>query len=617
MSAPDLTTISEAIRTGDWAETERRVQAQLADFPQDENLLTMFAISLQMQDRIAESVDAYAHLTRLFPDNGEHWGNYATALREQGQLEQSAAAYANAIRFAPGDAGHLINFALLQLQQHDFVEARETALKAYAIDPASARICIHTARACQSCREYDEAEKLLKPWRQWLPLEDELQQELGDLLLAIGDGAAAMILLEDLVRRAPGNVLALIHLASAYERLNRLPEAEATLGQIAAMRADITDAAQMELAHVLAKIAQRSGDLAEARAILESAGARGERDFAYYFNLAEIYAKQGDTGRVMQTLLVAHELQVEELKKFIPKRFEPGAAIIPTTVPRVSDAEFRAWPRLTAPDAKQSPVFIVGFPRSGTTLLEQMLDAHPGLQSMDENPFFNNLSDQLADDGVFVPEDIHRLGQADCDELRKRYLGMVCDAIPRKWDTQLVDKNPLNMVWLPLIHRLFPDAKFILALRHPCDVILSCYMQNFRSTVLAAACASLERLATAYVDSMRNWLHHAGVFKPSVLTVRYEDIVADVSAQAAQIGRFLELGDASPLLRFDEHARNKGFIGTPSYTQVIQPVNTKGLNRWLRYRDYIEPVLPILEPMLQYWGYSAESNVGVTSAPVS
>jgi hypothetical protein len=294
----------------------------------------------------------------------------------------------------------------------------------------------------------------------------------------------------------------------------------------------------------------------------------------------------------------------------IPRRFEPGASPLPVAERRVSAAEVAQWPTLQAPDAQRSPVFIVGFPRSGTTLLEQMLDAHPKLQSMDENPFFNNLSDQLAEQDIFVPEDIRVLDQRDCDELRRRYLTMVCETIPRNWDTQIVDKNPLNMLWLPLIHRLFPAAKFILALRHPCDVILSCYMQNFRASVLAAACSSLERLATAYVASMESWLHHVALFQPDVLIVRNEDVIADVAGQAAAIGKFLGLQDATPLLKFDEHARGKGFIGTPSYTQVIQPVNSKGMNRWQQYRGHIEPILPILEPMLRHWGYSVEPVEG-------
>jgi hypothetical protein len=232
-----------------------------------------------------------------------------------------------------------------------------------------------------------------------------------------------------------------------------------------------------------------------------------------------------------------------------------------------------------------------------------MLDAHPGLQSMDEQPFFSILGHEITRLGVRLPDEIYRLNQHDCDELRSRYLGLVCEKIPRKWDTQLVDKNPLNMLWMPLILRLFPEAKFILALRHPCDVVLSNYMQNYRASVLASACSTLERTARAYVAAMESWLYHVDVLKPRLLISRYEELVNDPARQAARIAAFLEVDDPEPMLRFDQHARDKGFIATPSYTQVVQPVNRKGLNRWQRYQREFEPVLPILEPMLRHWEY--------------
>ncbi|MGH9807240.1 MAG: sulfotransferase family protein, partial [Terriglobia bacterium] len=158
--------------------------------------------------------------------------------------------------------------------------------------------------------------------------------------------------------------------------------------------------------------------------------------------------------------------------------------------------------------------------------------------------------------------------------------------------------------WLPMIHRLFPEAKFILALRHPCDVMLSCYMQNFQSMILTVACASLESLAKAYVEAFECWLHHVEVFKPDVFVSRYEELVADTPLQTRRIAEFLGLADAESMLRFDARAIEKGYIATPSYAQVIQPINTKGLNRWHRYREYFEPVLPILKPMLDHWGYN-------------
>jgi hypothetical protein len=95
------------------------------------------------------------------------------------------------------------------------------------------------------------------------------------------------------------------------------------------------------------------------------------------------------------------------------------------------------------------------------------------------------------------------------------------------------------------------------------------------------------------------------VFHPPQHDTRYDDAAAHTAAQTKRLAEFLELEDASPMLRFDAHARDKGFIGTPSYSQVIEPVNTKGLNRWVKYRPYFEKALPILEPMLEQWGYSA------------
>ncbi|RYD15655.1 MAG: sulfotransferase family protein [Lysobacteraceae bacterium] len=603
MTAIEFPAVSAAIRVRDWAEAERQARLHLSTHPHREDLLLMLAISLQMQDKIADAVAAHAQLTQRFPQNATYWGNYATALREAGSFDEAAAAHQRALQLAPDDAHELTNYGLLQLHRRDYQAARATLSRALALNPGSPEARIRAARAADACREYDEAQELLAPWRNWLPLEDDLQLELGDLLLSSGDGFDAIAVLEQLVQRAPANVSALVHLASAYERLNKLPQAQATMARIQPLRAGIGPAQAAELTHVLAKIAQRAGDLDDARVLLEGAGPRGEGDFAHYFSLADIHARLGNVEQTMQALESAHALQQVELKQAVPARFQPGASVLPAADRCIERADYERWPTLIAPEQGQSPVFIVGFPRSGTTLLEQMLDAHPHLQSMDENPFLNKLCDQLADQGIMVPYDIHRLGQRDCDELRRRYLTMVCRTVPRQWDAQIVDKNPLNMLWLPFIHRLFPNARYILALRHPCDVILSCYMQNFRSNMLAAACTTLERLATAYVASMRNWLHHVEVLQPAVLNVRNEELIADPTAQAQRIGAFLGLEDASPLLRFDQHARDKGFIATPSYTQVIQPINAKGMNRWHRYRAYLDPVLPILEPMLRHWEY--------------
>ncbi|MEO9077973.1 MAG: sulfotransferase, partial [Rhodanobacter sp.] len=168
---------------------------------------------------------------------------------------------------------------------------------------------------------------------------------------------------------------------------------------------------------------------------------------------------------------------------------------------------------------------------------------------------------------------------------------------------RLVDKNPLNLLHLPLIYRLFPEASIILALRHPCDVILSCYMQNFRASGFQVLCSSLERLARGYVNGMQYWIYHENLFRPNVLHLRYEDLLDDFNAEVDRIASFIGIDDAASLRNFHLHAQQKGFISTPSYAQVVQPPNKSAVGRWRRYEQEFTPLLPILKDVMEHWGY--------------
>lgn len=601
-----LDSIVAALESGNPLSAERLCRTQLQESPEAADVEVLLALSLWRQGNRDGALEIYAKLTRLHPEQSIHWQNYATALRQVSDLEAAERASEMAVRLAPDDAELLELHGLLQMQRGKPAEARNTLLRAFGKSPDSPSIRIHAAQACSACRDY-RAEELIKPWREWLPLEEGLQLELAGVQIQQGEAISALEVLEDLLRRAPTNVSAQLSLASVYERVNRLSDAEAMLQSIDTSSTQIDDI-RGAVDRQRAQLALRHGDPATARAILERVGPAGDADYGYWFTLGNIRDKLGDTSAAMQALAAAHARQIQEFAVALPHYFEPGAEILPNANVRVAASDYRGWPQLSAPDSSQSPVFVVGFPRSGTTLLEQMLDAHPRLQSMDERPFFNILAGQLErSTNLEIPRDIASLRQRDCDELRKGYLILACEKVPRRWNARLVDKNPLNMLWLPMIHRMFPHAKFVLALRHPCDAILSCYMQNFRAAVLAVASETLERLARAYVAAMQNWLYHVEVFHPDVLVSRYEDLVADPHRQAREIASFLEIDDADAMLGFAERARQKGYIKTPSYTQVIEPINAKGVGRWQRYREYFEPILPILQPMLAHWQYAANA----------
>ena len=233
-----------------------------------------------------------------------------------------------------------------------------------------------------------------------------------------------------------------------------------------------------------------------------------------------------------------------------------------------------------------------------------MLDAHADFQSMDERSFIHELTERMALAGQRYPDDLASLSQTDVDQLRAVYFELVGHVLPDLGQRRLVDKNPLNMLCLPMIMRLFPQARIILCLRHPCDVLLSCSMQPFRSPAFMVLCSSLQRLAQGYVRAFGQWYEQAGVFAPHVLEWRYESVVGDFNPQVARLGKFLDVGDASAMTRFAEHARGKPFISTPSYAQVTQPAHARAVGRWQHYREQFEPVLPVLRPLLERLGYT-------------
>lgn len=595
--------IVAALQAGELQLAEQRCRAALAQAPDQPDLLLLLALGLQQQGRSHDALPMFARLVEVCPEDSLHWSNYALALGRVGDLEAAERAAEAAARLAPHDPERLDELGLIQIQNGKPAAAQASLMRAHELAPDAVSIRLHAARACLACHDH-RAEILLQPWRSWLPLADEHMAELIQLLVQVSELDDGMELLEDRVRRAPDDWSAQLLLAKVYERVNQLEQAQSKLQWIlAAIPADADPGIRREVESQQAQLAMRRRDHAAARALLEHVGPGHAAHDDYYFALAKACDRLGDADAAMQALQTAHAIQVRLLGTSNPHLLEPDAPLLPHVEDRVGEADYRAWPALKAPDSSQSPVFVVGFPRSGTTLLEQMLDAHPRLQSMDERPFMNRLANQLDSVGIQIPRDLGQLVQRDCDELRKGYVILACGKVPRRWDARLVDKNPLNMSWLPMIHRLFPQAKFLFVLRHPCDVLLSCYLQNFQAAPLVAACRSLEHLARAYVAAMENWLYHANLFQPDVFVSRYEDLVEDTPAHTRRIAEFLQLGEAESMLRFAERAREKGYIRTPSYTQVIEPISARGVDHWRQYGAYFEPVLPILRPMLAHWGY--------------
>lgn len=248
------------------------------------------------------------------------------------------------------------------------------------------------------------------------------------------------------------------------------------------------------------------------------------------------------------------------------------------------------------------PVFLVGFPRSGTTLLDQVLSSHSHIVCLEEKelvaPLVANLLSEEALGGWST------LPDAVIHEGRRVYWQKAAAALNAPLaDRVLVDKLPLNLVLLPAIARFFPDAKIIVALRDPRDAVLSAYQQRFGMNPAMAQMLELES-AARYYDAAMTLLERAKKLPLRFLQVRYEDVVADLEAAARNLAAFLDLPFEPAMLAFSATARRRD-IATPSARQVIQPLYSRSVGRWRAYAPNLAPVLPILAPWAQRYGYPA------------
>jgi len=175
--------------------------------------------------------------------------------------------------------------------------------------------------------------------------------------------------------------------------------------------------------------------------------------------------------------------------------------------------------------------------------------------------------------------------------------------VPPNFTGLVVDKHPMNMLRLAVLHALFPNAKVIFAQRHPCDVVLSGYMQSFRLNHAMASFLDLGDAADLYDASMTMWTRSRNAVPQAIHTVVYERLIADPAAELRPAVEFLGLDWSDELLDHQTTAKNRGLITTASFDQVVQPLNSAPSGRWRRYRKQLEPVLSVLLPWAERLGY--------------
>lgn len=573
--------------------------------PNHAGALALLGQVLYVQGRYEEAVRVFNALTNMQPTVAGYWQNLAIALRSSRRYDQAIAAYDRALRLGPPTAALLYNLGILQMERCDYGAAHLALRDAVKLAPKDATIRWAFAQCCYDLVLLDDALAALADWRDLEGMTVQITAQIALLLVMLGASEQARPAIEQLLVNPPQKGRAVLALASILERTQRLDEARVLLERLE--ENDRSFDAHPEKLMLLAEIAERAGQHEEAYRQL-SAALANHKEFVHRHHVLFPFAKVCDTlGRYEEAYAAAeeaHRSQLAFLESSMAKTPADESQLVGRTANGCDPHDVATWDD-AGPSMEDSPIFIVGFPRSGTTLLELVLDAHPQLRSMDEQPFMLRILDEVNALGIRYPAALGGLTAPTLDELRAHYWSLVRKKVSLEPGQRLVDKYPVNMTALPLIRRLFPNARIILAIRHPCDTLLSCYMQDFRSPELALLCRDLGTLAKGYARVFEFWYSQAALLRPASYELRYEQFAADFATEVRNVADFLQLPWNDAMLAPGEHARAKGFISTPSYSQVTKPINTASVGRWKNYERHFTAALPDLAPWIERWGYTA------------
>lgn len=273
-------------------------------------------------------------------------------------------------------------------------------------------------------------------------------------------------------------------------------------------------------------------------------------------------------------------------------------------------ALLQRWTTTDFADHQPQAVFLLGFLRSGTTLTEQVLGAHPDIFTSDENDLIHSLTEELKrlSGEQSLPQALQRIDIQTARQLRGYYWRRVNEEYgARALDKLFINKVALNSIDIGLISCLFPEARLLFALRDPRDVCLSCFQQAFKPATVTVNLMTWEGVARQYSAVMDLWLYLKPMIQPRYLELRYEDTVNDFENSFRQVFELLDLTWSSEIRTFHEKTKGR-FIATPSFAAVNQPMYQHAVARWKHYPDVFDQILPILEPFIQAFGYDCHQK---------
>lgn len=540
----------------------------------------------------------YRELLRIDPEHADAL-QFLGLVYQNANLEIATQLVRRSLAINAASPSAHFNLGLLLHKAGDRPGARSSYVAALARKPDYFEALYNLGVLLNETGEHSEAADHLGRALRLRPRDAGALNALGVSREALGDLGGAVEAYERAIEEKPGTAAAHANLAGALDKLQKVDAARASCERALAIEPD--SAAIVVLA---ARLDLRAGDAQGALVRLEDQriGRFPAQDAAAALNVRARALEQ--RGELEAAFDAYSESNAAARSSPTAVRLLQSGGSLPEAgrlAQWFDPARVAAWPHLAPADGVPAPVFLVGFPRSGTTLLSQILFSHSRTAVLEERDAFRSISDPYLTNRRSL-EALEALDADAVSDARRRYASRAADYAGPLSGRQLVDKFPLHIARLPLVHRFFPGARVIVALRDPRDVCLSCFTQNFVLNKAMVHFLDLSDTVRYYDAVMGLWLRYRDALPLDVHVVRYEDLVDDfervVRGVLGHLGQEWEEGVA----RFHEGAGLRA-IDTPSYDQVSRPIHGESAGRWRRFRRQLEPVLAQLDPLVAALGY--------------
>lgn len=550
----------------------------------------------QSREDFAAAADYYRLVVAAEPRDWATWNNLGNALSATDEVNGAVEALRKAAELAPDSQPIRVNLANALIEAGEGLEAEAVLLAAAREVPDDPQPQVALARLYGLAGREDAAFEALREAVRRAPDDIGLLSELGQEAVRMNHHDIAEQAFETVLHHAPGDAQAFVGLATIYERLNREDELE-PLRQ----RAEAVSLAEEPLSFIDALRFKRMSRLDEAYAALERAGDIVAPGRTHHLR-GVLLDRLGRHDEAFAAFNAMNEHWKEDPVRPVERAREYRGAVSRATA-MLTPQWVQSWTASAPQGERPAPVFLLGFPRSGTTLLDTMLMADPSVRVLEEEAIIGEIEHDLG--GI---DALAGLTEAQIRDARDSYYeraGRIVDLDPQ---SRIVDKHPMHLNKAETIHRLFPEAKFLLALRHPCDVLLSCYLTNFRNNHAMANFLDLETAVELYDLSFTHWQAAQGLLNLDVRTVVYERLVDDTERELRPVFEWLALSFPESDFDHTRAARARGMVTTASYAQVTEPIYKRAAGRWRRYTDHLAPILPAIRPWAERFGYSVDDD---------